>query len=222
MNSETIKLFDETNGYRNWLRFLDSNANKKDALPCALYIEDGTRENFQKQVEGLLVNHEKICLRTSVADENASKLYGWIAEVTDIRNVISCANLYYIEPRRLQTYQTLCRTYLETVVGNRVPDSVLFPGSSFPRFVTDVEGSNDLEGEFEAREITLEAELRKQFANFPIQPSDFASVHPIRYETGGGNWIPRIDIFDGTNFRYVRARRDDGGYDLLHRNLIKV
>jgi hypothetical protein len=129
--------------------------------------------------------------------------------------------LYYIEPRRYKDYENICRDYLEKTLGNQIPSAVLFPGSSFPRYVTDLAGCDDLEGQFGAREITLESELKTKFSNFPIASSDFASVHPIRYQTGGGNWIPRIDIFDGSTFSYVRARRDDGGYDSAAQELNK-
>lgn len=218
INDEIVDMFDETNGYSKWLRFLrDSGA--RGAYPCALYVEDGGKENFQRQVERIVSDYGRVCLRTSVADGDTAKLYNWITEVTDSNKIIACGSMYYIEPQRFKNYAVLAEAYITGVIGNQVPAALLFPGSSFPRYVTDRSPSGDLEGEFDALEIQAEADLKKKFPNMPIEPSDFASVHPIRYATAGGNWIPRIDIFDGTKYRYVRSRRDDGGYDSAARDL---
>ena len=193
-------------------RFFGKNS-EGNIIPCVLYTEDGSKENFQKQIDRIASRYGKICLRTSVADEDASKLYRWACEVVDANDIITCGILYYIEPLRIGNYKELCRLYVERVIGNKIPGSVLFPGSSFPRYVTDREGCGDLKGKFEALELLVERDVQTMFSNIPIEPSDFASVHPIRYQTGGGNWIPRIDIFDGSSFIYVRSRRTNGGYD---------
>jgi hypothetical protein len=220
INDEIIGLFDEANGYARWLRFIRELSDSK-VTPCALYVEDGGRKSFQTQIEKIVEQYGKVCLRTSVADEDAAKLYRWAVEASDAKKIILCGTLYYIEPFRIENYKSLVGAYIENVVGNRVPSTLLFPGSSFPRYVTDRDGGEDLSGEFSALELEVENSARRRFSNLPIEPSDFASVHPIRYPTGGGNWIPRIDIFDGTNYRYVRTRRDDGGYESAAQELKK-
>jgi hypothetical protein len=199
MNHETLSMFEEQDGYENWIKFLSKSAGS-EVIPCALYDDGGSKENFQSQVLKITSKYGKICLRTSAADEISQKLYRWMTEIISLDKIIVCGVLYYIEPRRYKDYENICRDYLEKTLGNQIPSAVLFPGSSFPRYVTDLAGCDDLEGQFGAREITLESELKTKFSNFPIASSDFASVHPIRYQTGGGNWIPRIDIFDGSTF----------------------
>lgn len=221
MNSETIELFDEYEGYKNWVEFLDT-AESGVIIPCVLYIEDGSEEEFKKQASTLKNKYGKVCLRTSVSDdEDAPKLYRWLYEEIGPENIIVCAILYFIEDGADLIYRAKCETFIRTVIRNNIPGTLLFPGSSFPRFVTDQDGCEDLEGQFEAREIKLESELISTHRNLPIEPSDFASVHPIRYETRGGNWIPRIDIFDGTFYSYNRARRGDGGYKEAAKNVNK-
>jgi Beta protein len=42
--------------------------------------------------------------------------------------------------------------------------------------------------------------------------SDYASVHPIRYPTPDGSWVPRIDVFQNGQFAFSRLRNQDGGY----------
>lgn len=211
MNSETEDLFDESNDYENWLLFLQENT-KNSVIPCVLYIEDGDKENFQNQAIKLHKKYEYICLRTSALDENASKLLNWLIEVIPQEKIILSALLYFIEPNQLDKYKQICNDYMRDVVGNKQPVVILFPASSFPKYITDMPGCEDDEGTFPATELILESHLQSTYPNAAINKSDFASVHPIRYKTGGGNWIPRIDVFDGQNFSYTRTRRNDGGY----------
>ncbi|MGC4026343.1 MAG: hypothetical protein QM744_15055 [Mesorhizobium sp.] len=223
MNDETISMFDETDGYANWRNFIIEFKNL-NIIPCAMFVDDGNKENFNLQVKYIVDNFGSVCIRTSVLDENAPQLYRWALEATSSQNILCCGITYFVDKKRAKNSEISCQEYLKNVVGNRPPKAILFPGSSFPRYVTEMDGCKDLEGEFQANELLLERELMQQFPNLPIKSSDFASVHPIRYQTSGGNWIPRIDIFDGMSFHYVRARRNDGGYgsaaQTLNRSLV--
>lgn len=73
MNSETLNLFDESDGYRNWIQFLDDYAGML-VLPCLLYDDDGSKENFQAQAVELHKRYGHICLRISATDELALRL----------------------------------------------------------------------------------------------------------------------------------------------------
>ncbi|HEY9013270.1 MAG TPA: hypothetical protein VIN06_19885, partial [Devosia sp.] len=211
MNSETIALFSEQDGYENWRAFLKESAGE-NVIPCVLYEEDGSKENFQKQAIYLRDEYGKVCLRTSATDDLAQRLMIWLSEVISQDQIVVCALLYYIEPGRLDYYKELCRNYMRDVVGNRNPSAIMFPSSSFPRVVTDLPGCEDDTGTFSSHELALDDWLQEQFPNRHVQDSDFAAVHPIRYPASGGNWIPRIDIFTGSGFRYMRVRRNNGGY----------
>lgn len=211
MNSETVALFSEDHGYGNWTSFLSDNVDR-DVVPCLLYVDGGSRENFQKQAVDLQRIFGKVCLRTSASDELTPRLMIWLSEVVPQSSIIVCGILYYIEPGRLDYYKEVCQNFMREVVGNRSPAAILFPSSSFPRYITELPGCDDDAGSFRSQELVLETWLQMQFPNRKIQPSDFASVHPVRYPASGGNWVPRIDIFDGGGFQYLRIRRDDGGY----------
>ena len=211
MNDETVDLFDEGGGYANWKRFLEANFSKS-ITPCALYVEDGTEDNFKEQIRWIVTNYGRVCLRASVADEFASTLYSWALEVAGEKKIILCPILYYIDPTEYSKTVQACQFYIANVVGNRYPDALIFAGSSFPRYVTDLPGCGDDRGAFELNEIRLEDWLKQTFPNIPLEKSDFASVHPRRYPTKGGNWIPRIDYVEGDQFRYSRIRREQGGY----------
>ncbi|MBY5619958.1 beta family protein [Rhizobium leguminosarum] len=211
MNEETVNLFDEAAGYAHWKTFLEANFSKS-IVPCALYVEEGSKDNFKEQVRWIVAAYGRVCLRTSVADEFAATLYAWALEVANEKKIILCPILYYLDPTELTKTAQACQFYITTVVGNRYPDALIFAGSSFPRYVTDLIGCGDDRGAFDLNEIRLEDWLKQNYPNVPLEKSDFASVHPRRYPTKGGNWIPRIDYIDGDQFRYSRIRRDQGGY----------
>lgn len=211
MNSETLALFEENEGYANWITFLETNVSPQ-TIPCVLYDAGGSRENFQQQAISLHRKYGTICLRTAASDEFAPQLLIWLAEVVPDQDIFLCGILYYIEHGKLPYYKNLCRDFITDVVGNRTPKAIMLPGSSFPRYITDLPNCEDDTGSFRSDELTLDQWLDQQFPTRHIQPSDFAAIHPIRYPASGGNWIPRIDVFNGSGFLYVRTRRDDGGY----------
>lgn len=212
MNYETLDLFDEVKGYDAWSVFLERNFGK-DIIPCALYVEDGSKDNFKRQVEWIVGKYGRVCIRTSIADEFAATLYTWALEAASQDEIILCPVLYYVPESEFQSAFNACQFYVTSVIGNRAPGEVLFVGSSFPRSVLDLPGCLDASGSFPATEIRLEATLRSSFPTLPIQSSDFGSVHPRRYETKGGTWVPRIDYFENDTFRYSRYRQSAGGYE---------
>lgn len=212
MNDETVDLFDEADGYSRWRNFLTENFSTSSYIPCLLYVDEGSEDNFRKQVQWIVKKYKKVCLRLSVTDELFPRLYNWCLEEVEEKNIIISAVLYYIEPSELNRVLGDCRHFINSVIGNRPPSSLLFSGSSFPRLVTKLPGCGDQNGSFPLSELILEETLIRTFSNLKIEASDFASVHPHRYETKGGGWVPRIDYREAQDFKYTRVRRDDGGY----------
>ncbi|CAN7203313.1 hypothetical protein LJR030_000533 [Rhizobium sp. LjRoot30] len=218
MNSETEALFDESGGYSNWVLFLQANF-RENIVPCVLYVEGGSKKNFQDQVIMLRELYRTVCIRTSVADEIASTLYEWTLEVAPEENIILCPILYYVSASEVPTTKAACVFYVTSVIGNRAPGVLIFAGSSFPRTVTELPGCADAAGRFPLAELSLEADLKQTYPNLPIANCDFASVHPRRYETKGGTWVPRIDYVVGDEFRYSRVRGNQGGYAAAAMNI---
>ena len=54
-----------------------------------------------------------------------------------------------------------------------------------------------------------------------IYHGDFGSIHPVRYDTGGGGWIPRIDVPLNDKCFYHRYKRDEGSYVFCAKEVIK-
>lgn len=220
LNAEMDSFFDEAGGYANWRGFLEE-AFKGGITPCLQYVEGGKKEEFQKQASALVSQFGRVAIRTSVFDAEAANLYAWALEAAGENNIIVMGSLYFLDRQSDGVYLDRCSNYLTRVIGNRIPDAVAFPGSSFPKSVATKPYGEDAKGKFPALELPLFAELKRSYPNMPLVYSDFASVHPIRYPTKGGSWVPRIDVFAGGEFAYSRLRSGDGGYVQAAKNIMR-
>jgi len=220
LNGEMDSFFDEANGYAKWRNFLEG-AFERNVIPCLQYVEAGTREEFQRQASALVSRFGRVAIRTSVFDAEAANLYAWALEAAGEKNLIVLGSLYFLDSQSDGAYLDRCSGFLTRVIGNRIPDAVAFPGSSFPSRVGTKPYGEDAQGTFPALELPLFASLTRSFPNMPLVYSDFASVHPIRYPTKGGAWVPRIDVFSGGQFAYSRLRAGDGGYVQAAKNIMQ-
>lgn len=212
LNSEIISFFDEHDGYRHWIEFLRDNASE-ETIPCALYSEDGSKLNFCNQVQTLLNRHSKICIRGGVSDSNlVRQLYSWALEVADHSNIIIGGSVYFVARGMLPHAELETRQFITTVIGNTPPDMVFVSSSSYPKYVVEAGYGNDSEGEFRAFERDLTLSVQNALPNLPIIHSDYASVHPIRYNTSARGWVPRVDGVGDSLYAFRRYRDGDGGY----------
>ena len=221
MNEEMESFFDEAGGYSRWRSFIGT-AFGKEIIPCLLYVEGGLEQDFKRQIEQLATNHATVALRTSATDkDDARKLYRWALEVVDHSRIIVIGSLYFLDQGLQQLYFDRAREFLTNVIGNRpLPQAIAFPGSSFPKTVGASPYGQDDRGDFAALEIPLFDELQGAFPRIPLVYSDYAAVHPIRYPTKGGGWVPRIDIFNQGKFAFSRLRQPDGGYAAAAKNIV--
>ncbi|MEM5501514.1 hypothetical protein WNY59_07930 [Ahrensia kielensis] len=214
MNDEMIDFFDQEAGYKNWRNFLNF-ATAGQTIPCVLYDEDGNRENFLQQVQFIYERFGQLCIRGSYSDaEIVRKLLNWTSEIVPPDRIIIGGSVYFIPQGMLPNYEAMATQFLNDAIGNIAPRIVFVTSSSFPKSVgTGAYGEDDA-GTFPFIEMSLTQNLKMGFPNLPLIHSDYASVHPIRYQTKAYNWVPRIDaILDG-NYTYTRLRQDDGGYSL--------
>lgn len=212
MNQEMEGFFDEAAGYAAWRDFLATSFGN-EIVPCAQYVDGGGEQEFKRQIDKLVTHYGTVALRTSVSDrDDTRRLYEWALEVTPSQNIILIGSLYFLEQGHTSIYLDRCRLFLRDVVGNRPPKLLAFPGSSFPKAVGSGEYGEDGEGQFAAIELPLYKDLEKSFGNLPLIYSDYAAVHPIRYPTRGGSWVPRIDVVYDGHFAFSRLRNPDGGY----------
>lgn len=212
MNEEMLDFFDQSQGYKKWTDFLDLFTGAQ-ITPCLLYEEDGDKEEFIKQAEILSNSFKRICIRGSYADALViRKLYNWATEVVPEERIYIGGSVYFIPQGMLPNYELMGSQFLIDAIGNNAPAIAFVSSSSFPKSVGIGDYGDDQSGEFEALETRFTEALNARFLNINLVHSDYASVHPIRYQTKAYGWVPRIDgVLDGS-FAFERYRQHDGGY----------
>lgn len=204
-------LFDESNGYQNWTTFV-GRFIPSTAIPALQYIEGGSRQNFVNQAERLLGAYPGVALRVPISDPEAAQIVDMLAGSVGLDRVAVVGTLGFLSQEGILAPQQRCERFVQTVLSNRVPGKLLFAGSSFPKAVGLPPYGSDMNGTFSAYEFSLFNQLMSSHRNWNLAHSDYASVHPLRYPTRGGSWVPRVDIPLADEFAYERRRRNVGGY----------
>ncbi|MBS8239126.1 hypothetical protein DYI22_01245 [Marinobacter lipolyticus] len=210
MNYEIEELLDDTGGFSAWTDFID-NLNLKQVIPAIHVYQDGDPNDIVRQVRVLSSSNEKVAFRIS---SNDAELEFYLRNIkrglaADSQLILIFDAEYISEwdwPKKkneLEQKILFAQRY--------IPDaSISVCGSSFPKSVKDASSGKDDYGKLPIWEWFIFNELKALYPN--IIYGDYASVHPLRYQTGGGGWVPRIDYPLEDNIIYYRYRRDDGSY----------
>ncbi|MBW3225446.1 beta family protein [Marinobacter adhaerens] len=218
MNYEIEELLDDENGFSAWTSFIDS-LNLKQVIPAIHVYQDGDPDDIVEQVRVLSSSNEKVAFRVG-SDDTELEFYlrhikRGLASDSQLLLVFDAGFItewdYQKKKNELDQKIKFARRY--------IPDAdVTICGSSFPKSVKDSSSGKDDYGKLPIWEWVIFCELKGDYPN--IIYGDYASVHPVRYQTGGGGWVPRIDYPLDEYIIYYRYRRDDGSYPRCAEELV--
>ena len=241
------QLQDSNNGYDSWLKFLTADDNfKKQVIPTIQFNTEDLKNTFL-QVENLKKEFPYLALKLPgfIFESNTindSRLYD-IKNITAndmIQSVIDKINELIGEKDRLivivdfgyiknfEEYKECVYSCVTNITNLNDVKALLFSSSSFPSYVKPIE-----ENEMEAQELKLFNFCRNMLRkDNKILHCDFASIHPVQYQTNGGGWIPRIDYIYQNHldlkYCYKRAasnekyKNDSDEYKILAKKVIKA
>ena len=222
VTDEIDELFDEDNGYQNWRTFLQ-DIDIPNVVPVVHADVDGDPAEIENEARLLEARHGLIAVRIGITDEDVNDVVAPIFRgVQNIENCLVIIDAEYI-PQKASTH--VAQSVLQTIVDihslqNKNPLAFIPLSSSFPRMVAQQGYGEDASGKFSMEEWLVYKRLEN--ANIkPLVYGDYASIHPIRYQTRGGNWVPRVDAPMEDQYIYHRWRRDDGGYILAAREMYR-
>ncbi len=211
------------NGYDAWLKFLLADEKfKKQVIPTIQFdIEDlGNTflqiKNLSKEfyylalkLPGFVFESEKYNdsrlydLKNVVANDELQSIIDTINEfIGENERLIVIVDFGYIKD--LNEYKECISDGISKITNINNIKALLFSSSSFPSYVKPVE-----ENEMPVQELKLFNFCRNLLQNnSKILHSDFASIHPVQYQTSGGGWIPRIDYIyqNDQNLKYCYKR----------------
>lgn len=222
-NSQIEQLFLQDNGYKNWTDFIKSTNQCHRIIPVIQIDADAydlnpniADTNIKKQASELINICPKIALRASL-DIEPAELLGYINVIfgagINQNQLIIIFDAEYIRPYTHINYAEEIINRITFVNVNCQATLFAVSASSFPKSVLESNYGNDDYGNFNIEEVYLHKNLiGKMPAGTKLIYSDYASVHPVRYETRGGSWVPRVDMPLESDLYYYRYRRNDGSY----------
>ena len=201
-----------SNGYKKWVRFLKKLGDERGlkAVPTVHYHPEKLKD-VKKQIDTLQSLFPYLAFRANVFERDN---YGYVEKFFSFckghqDKIILILDGKFI-PVDDEDKKTNFMDEIKKIRNSFTECSILCTFSSFPSFVGQGGYGGDSEGEFNIAEIETNEEIIESSEN--VYHSDYATIHPVRYHTRGGGWIPRIDVPLEKRCFYYRRRREDGSY----------
>ncbi|SFR39391.1 Beta protein [Marinobacter gudaonensis] len=218
MNYQIEELLDDEDGFSAWTNFVES-LEIESLIPAIHVYQDGDPEDVVKQVERLSASFESVAFRIGADDTDLDFYLRSIKR--GLRNEDQLLVIVDAEFITEWDYSAKKNDLEQKIsfLNREVPNaSVSICGSSFPKSVKDSSAGSDAYGKLPIYEYAIFSELSADHPNLIY--GDYASIHPVRYQAGGGNWVPRIDYPLDDFIIYYRFRRDEGSYPRCAQELV--
>ena len=211
------------NGYQEWRRFLTKNENFKQLVIPTIQFDTNYIADTFLQIKELNKEFKYLALKISAfkfnTPDKCSNLFNVhnlsantiiqsiidkIVEITGNDKLILILDFGFIS--EFEKYKSIIDKCLNNLTNTSHLKAIIPVSSSFPSYVKPIP-----EDTFEAQEGILYTHIQntKNYSNICF--GDYASLHPVKYPTSGGGWIPRIDYIENTNilkYSYKRASSD--------------
>lgn len=219
-NSQIDYLLDDSDGFKNWTDFVMS-IDHEGVIPVVhLFMGDGV-VSTTKQVERLVERFETLAVRFSLDDEDALEYLKFLSLVVPENiKLIVVVEIGYLEGKSYISTKNDAEDFIDAFMALCQRFFVSFVASSFPSSVTALPDCYDDRGVIPVLEWEMFLDLRDRFPRLIY--GDYGSIHPIRYPSRGGSWVPRVDYPLSRNIVYARYRRDDGGYIQAAKDVVSL
>jgi hypothetical protein len=224
-------LLDHTNGYNTWIDFLTKDSNfQKQVIPTIQFNTD-YRNDVDSQIRSLNASFDHIAIKlpvflageklfdsSIVFNKNIQRIIDYVLSLLSKNKLKLIVILDFGYNKNFPSYQSAVTNGLQSSLKDISKLKALIPvSSSFPNFVSDVDKP------IPSEEIDIYNCVKNQFAQANnIFCGDYASIHPTKYEMGGGGWIPRIDyiVRDKTGrpieYDYVRGSQKNTSSEYIN------
>ncbi len=221
-------IYDGSNGYKNWVDFIKNQKEKFPSIIPMIHYHPEKSKEVKKQIISLGKICSNLAFRVDVFQEETSE---YIKEVLTFCNQLQSSHKTMIildssfisiaKTDRINEFKKRVKKIVNDNKENNRIGAFIYAFSSFPKSVTDKGyDGGDSYGEFPITESRIQQLL---LPSKKLYHGDYGSIHPKRYDTGGGGWIPRIDVVSASeeSFFYHRYRRDEGSYTLCAKKVLQ-
>lgn len=211
------------NGYHEWRKFLTKNEDfKKLVIPTIQFDTNHIADTFL-QIEELNKEFKYLALKISAfkfnVPDKCSNLFSVhnlsantiiqsiidkIVEKIGENKLILILDFGFIS--EFERYKSIIDDCLGSIKNTNHLKAIIPVSSSFPSYVKPIS-----ENTFNAQEELLYSYIKNTQKYSNIYFGDYASLHPVKYPTSGGGWIPRIDYIENSDilkYSYKRASSD--------------
>ncbi len=197
-------------GFKEWVKWIKGMRERDLQVIPMIHHDPDCADGTKMEIDELRKVAPCLAFRADPFDAEMPNYLALLQECMSLSDVILILDAGYLSLslNKAGDYASYFDAALDRVEAVDPLKAVVCAFSSFPDSVTRKNYGDDESGEFPVAELITHRRLQKR----RVVAGDYASVHPIRYNTGGGTWIPRIDFIVNDNFHYHRYRREDGGY----------
>jgi hypothetical protein len=231
-NEEIDALYSYSNGYSNWVSFLNSLKDEnvfKKIYPTILVNADdpNIEENLVLQVDRLTTTFDTVVYRNSISDDACYGDVRLIGELIQNKQtkfffIIDCE---YIAPGAWKSFADKTVYRIEKIQALIGETQFILVSTSFPNNVAEI-GKEDQDS-FGLIEIDLHADVCQK-SNCKVLYGDYGSINPIRNDEVimSRGWVPRIDVALPFEIYYKRQRRGKLGnysdaYNAIAKSLVR-
>jgi hypothetical protein len=231
-------LLDHADGYKAWLDFLKKDPDFKQQVIPTIQFNTAYRNDVEEQIKSLNSAFHYIAIKLPafmpygkkdifdsnkiVFNSSIQKIINWINDYLTQSKLIVILDFGYI--KEFDNYNSLIVNGLSAINDLSGIAALIPVSSSFPYIVTNVVKP------IPSAEIAIFNCVKTALPHVSnIYCGDYSSIHPIKYE-GGGGWIPRIDYIvrdaEGriTQYDYFRGtiKNNSSEYFRLAEKVIKA
>ena len=206
-----------TGGFAMWVSFIEKLREQDLKVIPMINYHPAVRNDVEKEIKALNKLSKYLAFRVSINEPDVITYINQISAMFDMKKLILILDGEFIEldnKRDRGDKSDYFSELLDEFNDNfdaAMPKALICAFSSFPAAVNDnknIYGEYN-SGSFPISEVITNNKLLEDYKY--VLHGDYGSVHPIRYE-GGGGWVPRVDFMDNYNFYYHRYQREDDGY----------
>lgn len=204
-------LFGGADGFRSWIRQVRDMRDQGLLVIPMIHYDPVHEVGVGRQIKRLLKLSPVLAFRVDPHDDDLDHYLRFFAQHMNISDLILVLDGRYLSLSNNPDgdYADYFHGKVTHIQSSHAPKGIVCAFSSFPDSVTRKHYGDDESGTFPVAELVTNRNLQ----SVGVVAGDYGSVHPLRYSTGGGTWIPRIDfVGDDDQFHYHRYRREDGGY----------
>lgn len=193
-------LLDPSNGYEKWISFLNKDDKFKKLVIPTIQFNTAYKEDLIRQIQSLNNTFDYLAIKLPafissvdtyssdiIFNASIQRIVSWISQFVKTQKLILIIDFGYIKDYAL--YEEMVNNGMKQFKELDIVKAIIPVSSSFPNFVVSVSKP------IKSFENVISSNVKNSIKTLgvPIIHGDYASIHPTKYEMGGGGWIPRID-----------------------------